>query len=130
MLQGLQYDAVTHLAGALALILAATCISLCSPPLGGRYVEESPAPISEAQGTTGGPIVKTFASSAEVPVAARVRTPIGAEVGATPTVLQTSYIISEIYSFQLGLPQRLPVPTYIFELKADFTPLFFRHTHY
>ena len=59
MLQGLRYDAVTHRAGALAVILAATCISLCSPPhsagvllsisiLGGSYVEESPAPITEA----------------------------------------------------------------------------------
>ena len=67
MLQGLWYDAVTHRAGALALILAATCISLYSPPhsagvllsisnhnydtvryLGGSFVDKSPAPITEA----------------------------------------------------------------------------------
>ena len=39
-------------------------------------VEESPAPITEAQGTTGGPVVKTFAPGAEVPLAARFRTPV------------------------------------------------------
>ena len=34
-------------------------------------------------------MVKTFASGAEVPLAARVRTPVGAEVGATLTILQS-----------------------------------------
>ena len=37
-------------------------------------------------------MVKTFTSGAEVPLApkaVRVRTPVGAEVGATPTVLQS-----------------------------------------
>ena len=52
-------------------------------------MEESPALILEAQGTTGGPVVKTFASDAEVPLAAWVQTLIGAEVGATLTVLQS-----------------------------------------
>ena len=33
-------------------------------------------------------MVKTFASGAEVPPAARVRTPVGAEVRATQTILQ------------------------------------------
>ena len=59
MLQGLRYDAVTHRAGALALTRCNMHLSLCSPPhsagvlsnisiLGGSYVEESPAPITEA----------------------------------------------------------------------------------
>ena len=48
--------------------------------LGGSYVEESPAPITETKGTTGGPVVKTFASSTEGLLVVRVRTPVGAEV--------------------------------------------------
>ena len=41
-------------------------------------------------------MVKTFASGAEVPLAARVRAPVGAEVGATLTILQNIVHISEI----------------------------------
>ena len=40
-------------------------------------------------GTIGGPVVKTFASGAEVPLAARDRTPVGTDVGVTLIVLQT-----------------------------------------
>ena len=38
-------------------------------------------------------MVKTFASGAEVPLAAKVRIPVGAEVGAILTILQKHYIL-------------------------------------
>ena len=41
-------------------------------------------------------VVRTFASGAEVPLAARVRAPVGADVGATLTILQNIVHISEI----------------------------------
>ena len=54
-------------------------------------VDKIAAPITEALSTTGGPVVKTFASGAEVRLAARVRTPVGAKVGAALTILQTTH---------------------------------------
>ena len=40
-------------------------------------------------------MIKTLDAGAEVALAARVRAPVGAEVGATPTVLQ-NYIIAKM----------------------------------
>ena len=60
-------------------------------------MEESPAPITETKGTTGGPVVKTFASGTEVPLVVRVRIPVGAEVGAILIILQIT--VNRVFIF-------------------------------
>ena len=56
-----------------------------------QAIVEKPALTLEVQGTTTlhYTTLQTFASGAEVPLAARVRASVGAEVGVTLTILQT-----------------------------------------